>query len=79
MRKLVMRKALTITLIAVLLVSTIPAVWALQIERPDYWTPVKKVIGKGDTDGNASVSLGVFVVLFLFVAAVVEMATLVMI
>jgi len=59
--KLMIRKTLTITLIAFLLVSTIPTVWALQIERPDYWTGIKKLIGNGQTDDNASVTLGVFV------------------
>jgi hypothetical protein len=33
----------------------------LQIERPDQNTPINRVITNANTDGNASVSLGVFV------------------
>jgi hypothetical protein len=50
------------TLFGVILLSPfVHTALALQIERPGMITEIKKSIGNGYTDGNATVSLGVFI------------------
>ncbi len=52
----------TMALVGIILLSLFAhTVWALEIERPGMDTDIEKSIGNGYTDGNASVSLGVFI------------------